>query len=38
MNKYQIRPLRTGTIIVAKGAYITRGVDLGKEVDIPATA
>jgi len=38
MNKYQIRPLKTGTIIVAKGAYITRGVDLGKEVDIPATA
>lgn len=38
MNKYQIRPLKTGTIIVDKGAYITRGIDIGKEVEIPATA
>jgi len=38
MSKYQIIPLKTGTIVVDKGAYITRGIDLGKEVKIPATA
>ncbi|TET87064.1 MAG: N-acyl homoserine lactonase family protein [Desulfobacteraceae bacterium] len=38
MSKYQIRPLKTGTIVVDKGAYITRGIDLGKEVKIPAPA
>ncbi len=35
---YQIRPLKTGTIMVDKGAYITRGIDLGKDAAIPATA
>jgi glyoxylase-like metal-dependent hydrolase (beta-lactamase superfamily II) len=38
MSHYTIRPLRTGTIIVDKGAYITRGVGLGEPVEIPATA
>ena len=38
MSKYRIWPLKTGTIVVDKGAYITRGIDLGKEVEIPATA
>jgi N-acyl homoserine lactone hydrolase len=38
MGNYQIRPIKTGTIVVDKGAYITRGIDLGKEVEIPATA
>jgi N-acyl homoserine lactone hydrolase len=38
MSKYRIWPLKTGTIVVDKGAYITRGIDLGKEVDIPGTA
>jgi glyoxylase-like metal-dependent hydrolase (beta-lactamase superfamily II) len=38
MSNYQIRPINTGTIIVDKGAYITRGIDLGLEVEIPALA
>jgi glyoxylase-like metal-dependent hydrolase (beta-lactamase superfamily II) len=38
MSKYRITPLKTGTIIVDKGGYITRGTDIGKEVEIPATA
>lgn len=38
MSDYQIRPLKTGTIVVDKGAYITRGLGLGQEVEIPATA
>jgi glyoxylase-like metal-dependent hydrolase (beta-lactamase superfamily II) len=38
MSEYQIRPLKTGTIIVDKGAYITRGIGLGQEVEIPAAA
>lgn len=38
MSDYQIRPLKTGTIVVDKGAYITRGVGLGQKAEIPATA
>lgn len=38
MSEYLIRPLRTGTIVVDKGAYITRGIGLGQMVEIPATA
>jgi glyoxylase-like metal-dependent hydrolase (beta-lactamase superfamily II) len=38
MNKYRIWPLKTGTIMVDKGGYITRGTGLGQEVEIPATA
>ncbi|MBM4433255.1 MAG: N-acyl homoserine lactonase family protein [Chloroflexi bacterium] len=38
MSKYRIHPLKTGTIVLDKGAYITRGVDVGKKVDVPATA
>lgn len=37
MSKYRIRPIQTGTIIVDKGAYVTRGIGLGVEVEIPAT-
>ncbi|RJX32501.1 MAG: N-acyl homoserine lactonase family protein [Desulfarculus sp.] len=38
MSDYRIWPLNTGTIIVDKGGYITRGQGLGIEVEIPATA
>lgn len=38
MSEYQIRPLKTGTIVVDKGAYVTRGIGLGRMVEIPATA
>jgi glyoxylase-like metal-dependent hydrolase (beta-lactamase superfamily II) len=38
MSSFRIWPLRTGTIIVDKGQYITRGIDVGLEVPIPATA
>jgi N-acyl homoserine lactone hydrolase len=38
MSEYTITPLKTGTIMVDKGAYITRGIGLGREVKIPATA
>lgn len=38
MSNFVITPLRTGTIIVDKGQYITRGIDVGKHVPIPATA
>ena len=38
MGKYRIWPLNTGTIVVDQGAYITRGIGLNKEVEIPATA
>ena len=38
MREYQITPLKTGTIVVDKGAYVTRGIGLGEEVEIPATA
>jgi N-acyl homoserine lactone hydrolase len=38
MSAYQITPLKTGTIIVDKGGYITRGKGFGEEVEIPATA
>jgi N-acyl homoserine lactone hydrolase len=37
MSKYRIRPLQTGTIIVDKGAYVSRGIGLGIEVEIPGT-
>jgi N-acyl homoserine lactone hydrolase len=37
MSNYRIRPLQTGTIIVDKGAYVTRGIGLGTEVEIPGT-
>ncbi len=30
---YRIYPLKTGTIIVDKGASITRGIDLGLDVE-----
>lgn len=38
MSEYKIRPLKTGTIIVDKGAYVTRGIGLGEELEIPSTA
>jgi N-acyl homoserine lactone hydrolase len=38
MHCYRITPLKTGTIIVDQGAYVTRGIGLGKEVEIPGTA
>lgn len=38
MSLYTIAPLKTGTIIVDRGGYITRGKGLGEEVEIPATA
>jgi len=38
MRAYEIRPLKTGTIIVDKGAYVTRGKGLGEDLEIPATA
>jgi glyoxylase-like metal-dependent hydrolase (beta-lactamase superfamily II) len=38
VSRYKIWPLRTGTIIVDKGQYITRGIDVGLHVPIPATA
>ncbi len=38
MHDYRIRPLNTGSIIVDKGGYITRGLGLGSEVEIPAIA
>lgn len=38
MSKWEIRPLNTGTIIVDKGAYVTREMGLGKKAEIPATA
>ncbi len=38
MGYYRIKPLKTGTIIVDKGAYITRGIGVGQEVEIPAIA
>jgi N-acyl homoserine lactone hydrolase len=38
MSEYQITPLKTGTIIVDQGAYVTRGIGLGNEMAIPGTA
>lgn len=38
MSHYRIYPLKTGTIIVDQGAYVTRGIGLGREVEIPGTA
>ncbi|MBU2260938.1 MAG: MBL fold metallo-hydrolase, partial [Proteobacteria bacterium] len=38
MDCYRIYPLKTGTIVVDQGAYVTRGIGLGKEVAIPGTA
>ena len=38
MSMYKIYPLKTGTIIVDQGAYVTRGIGLGREVEIPGTA
>jgi len=37
MNDFTIKPLNTGLVTVDKGAYVTRGVDLGVEVDLPAS-
>src|SRR3989339_2114884 len=38
MHSYRITPLKTGTIVVDQGAYVTRGIGLGIEVGIPGTA
>jgi N-acyl homoserine lactone hydrolase len=38
MADFQIWPLRTGTIMVDKGEYVTRGIGRGVQVGLPATA
>jgi len=38
MSDFTIQPLKTGTIMVDRGGYITRGIGLGEEVTIPAVA
>jgi len=38
MSEYHIWPLKTGTIVVDKGGYVTRGIGDGQRVEIPATA
>ena len=38
MSNYQIRPLNTGTIILDKGYYVTAGIGLGQEIEVPAIA
>ena len=38
MANFTIRPLNTGTIMVDKGMYLTRGIDVGRYVPIPAVA
>jgi N-acyl homoserine lactone hydrolase len=38
MSNFVITPLNTGTIVVDKGEYVTRGIDAGVKVPIPAIA